>query len=159
MMSNISENLSDDEIFTRFSLNKPDFKEATENWDRHFKESFCRLVRAVHNAGLDWWHVNIDGQIRFGRKEPGAKRAAKKDVLVVIEAKIKKIRSANEGTTKVGEFGAIPESTLDIDVMDRLSKFFEDQRTKAMPPLDPRDEFKAYWPDEIGIYRKGVAKA
>ena len=44
---------------------------------------FCSLARTVHEAGLDWWHINwkkltrTTSLARFGRKEPGHEKATR----------------------------------------------------------------------------------
>jgi hypothetical protein len=39
------------------------------------EQRFCRLARAVHAAGLDWWYMGKGIQVRLGRKNPGSERA------------------------------------------------------------------------------------
>ncbi len=149
------DNESDEVIFTKFTRNNFSFQEAIKEWDEDFKKSFCRLARAVHNAGLDWWHINIDSQIRFGRKEPDADSAQNKGVLVMIEAKSKKIWSPKNSSVKLGELGVIPRSDLNIERMNKLSEFFEAPSTLDEPPLARRTGDEAYWPDAIGTRPTG----
>lgn len=67
--------LDDAAVLARFDGN-PEFERARSRWSAEVTASFCRLVRAVHDVGLDWWHTEIKGpQIRFGRKQPELKRA------------------------------------------------------------------------------------
>ena len=66
--------LSDDDILKRFS-SKPAFKTFVDTWTTADAALFCRLARAVHDAGYDWWHMGKGIQVRFGRKNPGQERA------------------------------------------------------------------------------------
>ena len=69
-----SRNLNDEELLTRFD-GKPAFRNFRAAWTQEDKVLFCRLARAVHDAGLDLWHVNIDIEVRCGRRNPGANAA------------------------------------------------------------------------------------
>lgn len=66
--------LGDEDLLRRFDA-KPSFQTFRASWSEPQKAQFCRLARAIHDAGLDWWHVDIDVQLRFGRKNPGSDRA------------------------------------------------------------------------------------
>lgn len=66
--------ISDDELLARFD-SKPTFKSFRQTWTKQDQARFCRLARAVHLAGLDWWHVDIGVQVRFGRKLRNSDRA------------------------------------------------------------------------------------
>ena len=66
--------LSDDDILKHFD-GKPAFKTFRAAWSIQDQANFCELARAVHAAGLDWWHLTGGVQVRFGRKNPGSERA------------------------------------------------------------------------------------
>jgi 5-methylcytosine-specific restriction enzyme B len=70
----INELLDDTAILKHFD-GKPAFKEFRAEWPSEKTAQFCRIVRSVHCAGLDWWHVDIGVQLRFWRKLPESKRA------------------------------------------------------------------------------------
>jgi 5-methylcytosine-specific restriction protein B len=70
----LGETLSDEDLLKRFD-GKPEFKTFRASWSSQDKVVFCRPVRAVHAAGLDWWHMGKGIQVRFGRKNPGSERA------------------------------------------------------------------------------------
>jgi 5-methylcytosine-specific restriction protein B len=71
---NLNEQLTDEDILKHFD-GKEAFKIFRASWSPQDKETFCRLVRAAHAAGLDWWHMGKGIQVRFGRKNPGSERA------------------------------------------------------------------------------------
>jgi 5-methylcytosine-specific restriction enzyme B len=77
----LGQKLSDEELLKHFD-GKPAFKTFRASWPPQDKATFCRLARAVHAAGLDWWHMGKGVQVRFGRKKPGSERAV--GVLAVI---------------------------------------------------------------------------
>jgi len=70
----LGEKLSDEDLLKHFD-GKPTFKTFRASWSAEDKAAFCRLARAVHAAGLDWWHMGKGIQVRFGRKNPGSERA------------------------------------------------------------------------------------
>jgi hypothetical protein len=63
--------LTDAEIAARFAR-KPSFAAWHSGWSQADRDAFVHLARLLHNAGLDWYHVNIDRQVRCGRKKIGA---------------------------------------------------------------------------------------
>ncbi|KVR14075.1 restriction endonuclease [Burkholderia ubonensis] len=71
---NLGTTLSDEDLLKHFDA-KPAFKTFRASWSPQDKALFCRLARAVHAAGLDWWHMSKSIQVRFGRKNPGSERA------------------------------------------------------------------------------------
>jgi 5-methylcytosine-specific restriction protein B len=70
----IGEALSDEDLLKHFDA-KPAFKTFRAAWSPPEQALFCRLARAVHSAGLDWWHMGRGVQVRFGRKNLGSERA------------------------------------------------------------------------------------
>lgn len=59
--------MTDDEVLIRFDGDER-FRVARVAWSSEQKRAFCSIARAVHDAGLDWYHTNIP-EIRFGRKD------------------------------------------------------------------------------------------
>lgn len=69
------EGLSDAEILAHFDGSAA-FRMARGAWSNDQTAAFCTIARAVHDVGLDWWHVNIDHTpVRFGRKSLRRKAA------------------------------------------------------------------------------------
>ena len=66
--------LSDEDLLKHFD-GKPAFKIFRAGWSQNDRSVFCRLARAVHAAGLDWWHIGEGIQVRFGRKNPSSEHA------------------------------------------------------------------------------------
>jgi 5-methylcytosine-specific restriction protein B len=68
----LNDELDDQSILDHFD-GKQIFKESRLSWPPETVTLFCRLARAVHSAGLDWYHGRSTqyGQLRFGRKEKG----------------------------------------------------------------------------------------
>ena len=63
--------LSDDDILARFTK-KAAFAEWWADWSEDNRSAFLRIARAAHDAGLDWYHLNMARQVRCGRKKVGA---------------------------------------------------------------------------------------
>ncbi|WP_236547825.1 AAA family ATPase [Sphingomonas sp. AX6] len=68
-----SDSLNDEQVLKRFEGN-PDFRSRRSEWTGYQRAAFCKMARAVHAAGLDWYHTDIP-QIRFGRKSSLLSRA------------------------------------------------------------------------------------
>lgn len=66
--------LSDEEVLQHFD-GKEAFRLFRNTWTPQDRVLFCRLARAVHAAGMDWWHMSRGIQVRFGRKNMGSDRA------------------------------------------------------------------------------------
>jgi 5-methylcytosine-specific restriction protein B len=66
---NVQAPLSDAQLLARFDGNA-DFRTRRPTWTGEQCSAFCRMARAVHSAGLDWYHTDIP-QVRFGRKSQG----------------------------------------------------------------------------------------
>ena len=66
---------TDDESLLAHFDGKPAFRELRLSWTPSQTALFCRLTRAAHDAGLDWWHRGTTAGVRFGRKDPGKARA------------------------------------------------------------------------------------
>jgi len=71
---NLGKALSDEDLLKHFD-GKPAFQIFRASWSPQDKALFCRLARAVHAAGLDWWHMGKSIQVRFGRKNLGSEHA------------------------------------------------------------------------------------
>lgn len=70
----LSASVSDEDLLKRFD-GKPAFRDLRASWSAEEKAHFCQLARIVNGAGLDWWHVDIGVELRFGRRHPGQDRA------------------------------------------------------------------------------------
>ena len=68
---------TDDENLLAHFDGQPAFRDFRLTWTPIQKALFCRLARAVHDAGLDWWHFDKGIRLRFGRKNPGAAKATR----------------------------------------------------------------------------------
>ena len=55
--------VDDEELLSHFD-GKPAFAEFRANWTAEETALFCRLARAVHDAGFDWWCVDLGGAAR-----------------------------------------------------------------------------------------------
>lgn len=68
--------MDDDTLLARFQVGNDQFAKVRRGWTTEQAAAFCTIARAVHNAGLDWYRVNISGNpVRFGRKDIGAQDA------------------------------------------------------------------------------------
>ncbi|WP_343347998.1 AAA family ATPase [Sphingomicrobium sp. XHP0239] len=57
--------LSDEQLLARFD-SCDYFHARRKKWDEDTTKNFCRMARAAHSVGLDWYRTNIP-QIRLGR--------------------------------------------------------------------------------------------
>lgn len=58
--------MTDDELLKRFE-GGAHFRTARAGWSEEQVKAFCNMARAIHAAGLDWYHTQIP-ETRFGRK-------------------------------------------------------------------------------------------
>jgi 5-methylcytosine-specific restriction enzyme B len=139
----LSTNMSDEDLLRHFD-GKVSFKEFRATWTPKDKVRFCRLARAIHAAGLDWWHMGKHVQVRFGRKKPNSDRAT--SVLGVIRGKRKRT------ITWKHEIGPLPILNREI-LTDDLVVQIEAALLAAREVLDGLFEAETVrpglWPDQL----------
>lgn len=63
------------DILARFDGNDA-FHEERASWSDEATRAFCKIAQAAHDAGLDWWFVNLHPyELRCGRRNAGRVRA------------------------------------------------------------------------------------
>lgn len=133
-------NLGDEDLLAHFD-GKPAFREFRAAWTPEDKSLFCRLARATHRAGLDLWHVNIDIEVRCGRRNPGAGSAV--GVLATIHGRA---RRTIEFRQPLGSIAVRELNPLTADLVDRIEAgLAEDPRF----PDAWRTERPGLWPDQL----------
>lgn len=135
--------LSDDELLTRFD-SKPAFKNFRQTWSAQDQTIFCRLARTVHMAGLDWWHVDMENEVRFGRKHRNSERAigVLGRVLGKQPRKISWIRA-------IGGQEELRSVALTDTVVEQLTKALAAGREELSNWLASNQQRHGYWPDEL----------
>jgi 5-methylcytosine-specific restriction protein B len=135
--------LSDETLLKHFD-SKPAFQKFRALWSSEERDLFCRLARSVHEAGLDWWHVGIGTQVRFGRKAPGSERAA--GVLGIVQGvDARKI----EWTRTVGsleKFKSKPLTEALVEQVEAALTAESDDMKRIMPAEGERP---GLWPDQL----------
>lgn len=139
----LGEAVSDEDLLKRFD-GKPEFKTFRASWSPQDKAVFCRLLRAVHAAGLDWWHMGKGVQVRFGRKNPGNERAV--GVIGLIQGIRTRTITLRRGV------GAVPQSRR-VPLTNDLVAQIEAALAAESEPLDQslalEIERPGLWPDEL----------
>lgn len=139
----LSQPLDNEAVLKHFD-GKSVFKEFRTSWSPETTDIFCRLARAVHAAGLDWWHMGNSIQVRFGRKNPGNERAV--SVLGVIRGKRSRKITLNR------ELGEIPVLSRELLTEDLIGKI-EDALVAVRDSLDKLYVLETVrpglWPDEL----------
>lgn len=128
--------MTDDEILQRFS-GKPGFKEWCAGWSAPDRAAFFRVARALHDAGVDWYHVNLERQVRCGRKKKNALDA--NEVFMVI--------STIKGSCWVRK--APDRAALGLPEVGVSLSQFADAIEAHPESLDRFVGGTAYWPDEL----------
>lgn len=136
---NLDAAVSDEDLLKHFD-GKPAFKTFRASWSSLDKALFCRLARAVHAAGLDWWHMSKGVQVRFGRKNPGSERAI--GVLGVVRGtRTRKI----SWTRDIGPLSKLNRESLTPDLVGKIEV--------ALSGRDSLDDWTVQrpglWPDEL----------
>jgi len=139
----LGEILSDEDLLKHFD-SKPAFQTFRASWSPQDKSLFCRLARAVHAAGLDWWHKSKNIQLGFGRKNPGSERAV--GVLGVVRGiQIRKIT----WTRPLEPVAKLNRELLTEDLVAKIEAALSSNRNALddWPVLDT--ERPGLWPDQL----------
>lgn len=140
---NLGKTLSDEDLLKRFD-GKPAFQTFRASWSPEDKALFCRLARAVHSAGLDWWHVGKRIQVRFGRKNPGRERAV--GVLGIVRG------SRTRKLSWTHEIGALPKlhrEPLTEALVTKIEAALAAERDSLDDWLVLDTERPGLWPDQL----------
>ncbi|MCU4120669.1 McrB family protein [Variovorax sp. N23] len=159
--------ISDQDLLKHFD-SKPAFQTFRASWSPEDTALFCRLARAVHDAGLDWWHMSKDIQVRFGRKDPGRERAT--GVLGVIRGTRNRTLSwtrALDPVTKLNRATLTPALVAQIEIglskegdslddwlvleAERPGLWPDQLRDDPVETGEERDELYDEPPDELSI--------
>jgi len=140
---NLTENLSDEDLLKHFD-SKPTFQTFRASWSDQDKATFCKLARAVHSAGLDWWHMGKGVQVRFGRKNPGSERAS--GVLGLIQgSKVRKISSVLELAT----LPKLNREPLTNELVEKIETALVSERETLDQSILMEIERPGLWPDQL----------
>ena len=140
---NLGKEPSDEDLLKHFD-GKPAFQTFRASWSAQEASLFCRLARAVHSAGLDWWHVGHGINLHFGRKNPGRERAV--GVLgVVLGTRTRKI-------SWLRELGSVP-TVKRQPLLDALVMKIEAALSAEARSLDDwlvlETQRPGLWPDQL----------
>jgi 5-methylcytosine-specific restriction protein B len=139
----LSKVLSDEELLKHFD-GKPIFKEFRSTWTPEEKARFCRLARAIHAAGLDWWHMGKHVQVRFGRKKPNSERAT--SVLGVIRGK--RIRTIS-WTRETESLNKLNRESLTDDLVAKIETALLSDHEVLDDWFAAESERAGLWPDQL----------
>lgn len=140
---NLGKTLSDEDLLKHFD-SKPAFQTFRASWSPPDKALFCRLARAVHTAGLDWWHMNKGVQVRFGRKNPGSERAV--GVLGVIRGtRTRKL----SWTREMGVLTKLNREPLTEELVSKIETALTAERESLDDWLALETERPGLWPDQL----------
>jgi 5-methylcytosine-specific restriction enzyme B len=140
---NLRKTLSEEDLLKHFD-GKPAFQTFRASWSPQDKALFCRLARAVHAAGLDWWHMGKNIQVRFGRKNPGSERAV--GVLGVIRGtRTRKLT----WTRALGPVTKLNREELTDALVARVEAALATERDALNEWLASAVERPGLWPDQL----------
>lgn len=139
--------LSDDAILAHFDANSI-FRGLRLNWNEETTRQFCRLARAVHEAGLDWWHRNNGHEVRFGRKNPGNRHA------VAVLGLTRGIRGRTlRWRQDIGDIQGKTTLPFTPELVSQILSTLEAERPAIARIFGADPSRRALWPDELGIER------
>lgn len=137
--------MTDEELLRHFDGDVR-FREARTAWEDDQKIAFCRIARAVHEVGLDWYHTP-SYPVRFGRKFKGNQEASGTLASLHLTNGVSKIWFGNQhhkfdldGTFDFDEQGADDFEAAITGVRDELANW--------MPSEPPRS---GLWPDDYSV--------
>lgn len=140
---NLGKTLSDEDLLKHFD-GKPAFQTFRASWSPQDKALFCRLARAVHSAGLDWWHMGKSIQVRFGRKNPGSERAV--GVLGVVRGtRARKLT----WTRPLGPVAKLNREHLTDDLVAKIETALSTESESLDDWLVLETERPGLWPDQL----------
>lgn len=140
---NLGKTLSDEDLLKHFD-GKPAFQTFRASWSPQDKALFCRLARAVHAAGLDWWHMGKSIQLRCGRKNPGSERAV--GVLGVVSGtRARKLT----WTRPVGPVAKLNRELLTDALVAKIETALATERESLDHWLVLESERPGLWPDQL----------
>lgn len=129
--------MTDEEFLARFTA-KPAFANWWASWGDADRAAFFRFVRQTHDAGLDWYHVNLGGQIRCGRKNKRAIDAT--EVFALITQSAPRCWVSKSGDR---EALGVPDDFVALEA-------FANALYTTPDPLERfRTDRAGYWPDEV----------
>lgn len=140
---NLGRSLSDEDLLKHFD-GKPAFKTFRASWSPSDKALFCRLARAVHRAGLDWWHTGKAVQVRFGRKNPGSERAM--GVLGIIRGTRTRTISWTRSLGIVPQLNRVP---MTEELVAKIESALASDREALDDWLVRDTERPGLWPDQL----------
>lgn len=143
-LSEDSQIMSDELLLSRFDGN-PDFRETRRSWTPDQIRSFCLMARAIHEAGLDWYHTNIP-ETRFGRKEQ-ADRSAEGTLGTIQIRKDHAYLEFSHQYRRVGLSGIFAFNETDAE---RFVEAIEDADVSLKQWRCPDPPRAGKWPDEYG---------
>jgi hypothetical protein len=143
------EELDDQAILAHFDC-KQAFKESRSFWSPETTALFCRLARAVHSAGLDWYHVgkNAQVQVRFGRKDPSKRASGTFAYMYSLQTQTNPL-----SIHIMREVGDVRKTNglqrLNEELISQIEETFKSSR-QAISKWKPfKQERQGYWPDEL----------
>ncbi len=139
----LGKTLSDEDLLKHFD-SKPAFQTFRASWSPQDKALFCRLAKAAHGAGLDWWHMGKGIQVRFGRKNPGSERAV--GVLgVVLGTRARKI----SWTRPTGPVARLNRELLTEELVAKIESALSAEMGSLEDWLVLETERPGLWPDQL----------
>ncbi|MEG0634560.1 MAG: AAA family ATPase [Pseudomonas sp.] len=139
----LGKSLGDEDLLQHFD-SKPAFQNFRASWSPEEKARFCRLARAVHMAGLDWWHSSKGIQLRFGRKNPGSERAV--GVLGIVRGmRVRKLSWKREVTA----LPILDRAPLTDELLGKIEASLVDKHDLPEDWLLHEAERPGLWPDQL----------
>lgn len=136
--------LSDEQILARFDRN-PEFRARRIDWTHEQRAAFCRMARAVHAVGLDWYHTDIP-QIRFGRKSSQLRQA--EGTLGSLLCRI--TEPFLQFTHQSNSLGLAGDYPFDENGAERFERIIADAESVIRSWRENLPERQGKWPDEYG---------
>ncbi len=136
---------SEEEILRHFD-GKPQFKQFRLGWPAETRQAFCRLAQVVHDHALDWWHVDKDIEVRFGRKDPGKDRAI--GVIGRIHGRDPRVVSLRKN---VGALQSSGQFELTDDFVLQIEEALASESPASIEWAMASEERVGLWPDQLAI--------
>lgn len=128
-------------ILSHFDFH-PGFRRARESWTVEQTNAFVALARAIHEAGLDWYFVDIKPyQVRAGNKPKGR---GSLEVTIIIEGSPPRMRLGDRAPAPLKSIGQ------KVPVDDALVAWATGQRSLLASRANS-ERTVGLWPDQYAI--------
>ena len=135
--------MTNEELLNHFDICDK-FKQRRSEWSDEQSDAFCKMARAVHDIGLDWYHTNIP-EIRFGKRELKTKKAAATFGTLILNKD-----SSLAFSHSFDKIGSYSEHAFNQEGADAFIDVLNKNKDKFFKEPSGENKREGYLPDKYG---------